>query len=125
MKINIKNKNYESKKQFSHLLPMQVNLAQIANNITTYKKQLRDLQKSFDKGKDNDFKEHVHGQLKVCNQTIINLQSEYRHMHIAYCELRGTTRDRIEQNPSERSQKNLKEQMIKNFKAGIGIKDAE
>ena len=102
------------RKKFSHLSPMKEKLAQIANNITTYKKQLKSLQKTFDDGKNDEFKEHIHGQLKVCNQTVLNLRSDYRHMHIAYSELRGVGRSKIE--GKNTTAKALSEEQITNFK---------
>ena len=94
---------------------MKENLKKIAQDIRSCKEFRRNFQKGKEVTKSIEINDLMGNEEKFFNGKINKLSNHYRHMHIAYCELRGTSRGKIEQNVPRA--KELSENVIKTLKA--------
>ena len=81
---------------------LKLKLKEMAIDIRNNRTELREKQ-SIASGIYNEegipnMAEHIKtwGTLAMRQSTLVDMKYEYRHHHIAYCELRGKTRDQIE-----------------------------
>lgn len=74
-------------------------LHEVKENLKTIACAIRKNKRSRKKGKHGDIP------LWKIESTILSLKREFRHLHIAYCEVRGVPRERIE-TPGEFHQPN-------------------
>ena len=102
------------KKMTPKLLEMKKVLAGMVSNISTHKNKFKCFQQDFSLVKTAEIRDVMRKALQDYVQEITKLRINYRHMHIAYCELRGTSRDRIEKH-SPRAEK-LSENVISTYK---------
>ncbi|MFA7298762.1 MAG: hypothetical protein WC010_03915 [Candidatus Absconditabacterales bacterium] len=98
---------------------MKVKLAEIAKNITIYKRKMKSFQQDLSKMKNDISKDSVNKSLNDYNKKTRTLSNSYRHMHIAYCELRGTSRNKIES--KVRTAKSPLEYVIEEFKVKYSV----
>lgn len=84
------------KKLTPELSEMKEKLAKVAKYITNYKVEIKLLQRDYAKVQTTTAKMALSGRLMECFKKIKKLSNDYRHMHIAYSELRGVKRTRIE-----------------------------
>jgi len=87
-----------SKKELTpDLLVKKENLAIMASNVRKYKKDIVGYQKELIVTKDDKRRNDVLSLLKTVSELHTNVSRNFRHLHVAYCELLGTHRSRIEQ----------------------------
>ena len=79
------------------LADMKAKLIMIADNLTIYKRKKKDFQKELSFAKNEETKKFILGEFPDWIRKINKLSNSFRYMHIAYCELRGTSREKIEQ----------------------------
>lgn len=104
----------ETKRRYFDLSKMKGELKAITGNLCQYKKEKKALNKKLSAAESLDDKGDVIRQIKDNYAEYGKLRYHYRHMHTAYCELRGRSRGEIEMfTPRAKA---LREDLIKNLK---------
>ncbi|MEI7558880.1 MAG: hypothetical protein WCJ45_09220 [bacterium] len=84
------------KKLSSEYVRMKSQLCTMASRIKFFKGQIFDLQMRLNLTKDQEKIKLIKQELKSSYLRRRELANIYRHSHVAYCELRGIFRERIE-----------------------------
>jgi len=96
------------------LSKMKEKLAEIAEYITTYKNEIKAFQQDYSHVKTSVAKNPLTAAISESHKKLTKLSNDYRHMHIAYSELRGVDRLWIERKNT--LSKPLFEERITHFK---------
>lgn len=100
------------------LSQMKAKLNVMAASSRHLKKTKRKYQQLVSAARNLEEKDVVlHGRLARLCAEHNEVWNNYRHMHIAYCELNGKKRKQIETAPKMRKEKPLSEELIQKFKA--------
>ena len=109
-----KTKDMRRKPLTPELSEKKKNLQEMAKNISILKKKITDFQKELSFAKSTERKDSIKEHLKTFISRRNTVSHLYRHMHIAYSELRGTSREEIEKNTPRA--KPIEEKLIADFK---------
>lgn len=81
-----------------NLVKKKENLLSMGENIRSYKRQIVALQNDLSETKDDETKALLRKELQKLSKRQNRMKTVYRYCHVAYSELRGTPRSKIEQN---------------------------
>jgi len=102
------------KRKFPHLIPMKEKLQEMAADISACEFTIKNFQKGINLVEKVRIKELLLKELKTFISLRNKSSNEYRHLHIAYCELRGKVRQEIE--GKAKNIKKLSEEKIADYK---------
>ena len=104
----------ETRKKYLDLSKMKAELKEIRQDICQQKEKIKNFHKELSFAKNIETKLDVKRHLKIYYGEYHALSNHCRHMHIAYSELRGKTREQIEKTTPRA--KALAENVIKTLK---------
>jgi hypothetical protein len=125
---NKKIKHMRKKELSPDLLVKKNALRTMAENMRKYKKDIIAYQQELITTENDERKNKLKGLLETVGELRTNVSKNYRHLHVAYCELRGTSRSMIEKKNrlAKPLDQKLIDQLSKQFShEGISNEEAE